>query len=312
MIRPLHPTDVVRYALFSRLGRANRVRVLDDLVQGGMSSLTLRRVCLKALSIPKGERCLVSTSGKDLLALACIRQRSGPGAWEISHLSLSLTGTEDCTELLEELCRLAAQLGAERVFLRILDNDPLAENIKRAGFFPYYLNLEYRGHPKHSPIESVSPLPLRLRTPGDDLGLFRLYNAAVPHKVRTAIGLTMDQWRDSQEKRCGTCIEMVYENRSSICGWLQTTQEPKFGRLEVLAHPDEEGILGALVDQGIRHIGSQRTICAIVSDYQGHLGRLLVEMGLEKTSEYLVMVKFMAVRAESKSVAPTKAAPIRG
>ena len=312
MIRPLHPTDVVRYALFSHLGEANRVRVLDALAKGDSPNLSLAEVCREALSIPRRGQCLVWAAGRNLLGLGSARERSGPRSWEISQLFLSPTETENRTEFLEMLSQFAAERGAERVFLRTLYRDPLEDSCQRAGFFPYYRESLYRGRAKVGPASSSSPLPLRPRVPSDEHDLFRLYNAVVPHQVRMAVGLTMEGWRDSQEKCYSGCKETIYETNGSIRAWLRTTGDSKTGQLEILAHPEEAEIAAYLFDQGLRDIGEQRTTFAVVPEYLAPLQRLLIERRLERTADYLVMVKSMAIRVEEKSVAPTKAAPIQG
>ncbi len=312
MIRPLRPTDVIRYALSSHLRDVNRVHVVGGIVKGDPCRLSLVEVFRETLAIPRGEYHLVWESGRDLLGLASARERSGPRASEISQLFLAAAEEGNGIDLMERLSQLAAGRGAKRIFLRIGDGDPLEDSCRRAGFFPCYRESLYRGQANATPLGSGSSLPLRPRVSLDEHALFRLYNAVVPHKVRTAVGLTMEEWRDGQERCPGSCKEMVYESDEGIGAWLRTTGDSKMGHLEVLFHPGKGEVLDALLDQGLRDLGDRRVVSVIVPEYQGPLHRLLEERGLEETSKYLVMVKFMARRVEEKAAASTKAAPIQG
>ncbi len=313
MIRSLHPTDVLRYVLFQHPEETNRVQVLEDLVIGKPRRLTFPQFCKEGISTDKRGHSLIWVAGKHILGLGSVRERSGPKSWEISQLYLNPSIRDlDCIELFERLSQIVAEHGGERIFLRILAGDPIENIGQRAGFFAYFQEQLFRGTVNDIPESNKSTPPLRTRFPHDNHALFRLYNATVPHKIRVAVGLTMEEWRDSQERCSGKCEESVHEHSGTISASLRITSDSKRCLLEVATHPEEDGTLTDILALGLNLVGTTRTACVIVPEYQPSLQFLLSERGLKKESNYVVMIKMTAKRVGNQSVAPTEAAPIGG
>ena len=303
MIRPLHPTDILRRAFFNGLERVNRAQRLDELVKNSPSTLSIPGLSKEALSFHRKSLSLVGLSQGRLTGLASAQERAGPKAWEVVNLLLPQGNQEEGCELLEHLGQEAAQRGAERLFLRLRRGDTATNIARQAGFFSCFLEFLYLGQVPRSTTSPDSMPPLRPRTPNDDHSLFRLYNAVTPPKVRTALGLTLEEWKESQERPSGSYREVVSEANGTITTWLKTTLHSKLGQLNIIVHPDEGSRLGDLVDYGLGQLGQRASAAFMVQEYQASLPRLVEERGFRRVSEYHFTVKVLAGTVKDKSAA---------
>ncbi len=313
MIRTFQPIDVLRYAIFKHPNEQNRVQLLEDLVKGKTPRLTFAGMCQEALPNPQKIYPLVWSSHQNILGLGAIRERAGNRAWEVSRLFLdSSDEAQDCLPLLEKLSQLAIKRGAQKIFLRLPANDSLEEVCRRAGFFPYYQELAFSGNPSLGQT-NTNPTGWRPRASSDNQPLFRLYNAAVPHKVRTAVGLTMEEWQDSQERCSQKCQEFVYERNGEVLAWLRIMSDYNRYFMDAVAHPQEES---SLLENAFKELSAKNNaktlMCALVPEHQAHFQEILSRNGFQKMAQYVITVKFTAKRVEKETVASTKTAPIGG
>ena len=109
--------------------------------------------------------------------------------------------------------------------MRVRQGDPLADAARLSGFFPCVPEVLYRrpGHRTASldSFPSQTSVSLRKKKRGDDYALFRLYNAAIPSEVRSAVGMTFDQWMASREQSSGRRQEFVLDTHAGVRGWLR-------------------------------------------------------------------------------------------
>ncbi|MCH7930035.1 MAG: hypothetical protein IIA01_05980 [Proteobacteria bacterium] len=75
-----------------------------------------------------------------------MRPRSGSGAWELSHIYASPRWMHRCEALLEHCSAYVGNRGAERLFLRVLEESPLQEVARRTGFFACHTEQVYELH----------------------------------------------------------------------------------------------------------------------------------------------------------------------
>ncbi len=228
---------------------------------------------------------------------------------EESHLS----------ELLETVSREAGACGAERVFMRLRRGDPLADVARRSGFFPripevlykyivslpnrYTVSLPNRGEPGDTGSSSdLAPqdgsLTLRKAKSSDEHGLFRLYNAATPPEIRYSVGMTLEQWAASQEHCSGRCEEYVLDDDESPKASLKVARKSGTGQLMVVAHPGYETHLPWIVSFGLEQLGKVKAVLCLVSEHQVSLQRALAERGFSPASDYITLVKSMAIKAK--------------
>ena len=209
-------------------------------------------------------------------------------------------------DLLESVSRRVAASGGEKVFARLLREDPLVDIARLGGFYPCVAELLYKGPARrdkgaHEVFPETAATHLRTREQVDQFDLFRLYNASTPSEIRHVFAITLDQWRAGQEQYGGRCQEFVLESGSGLRGWLMSGQRSGVGQLAATVHPDNEDSLGPVVDFGLDQLKGTRAVYCLVPEYQVALQRVLTDRGFEPVSEYVTLVKKLAVIAKEKA-----------
>ena len=256
--------------------------------------------------------------GLQLGGLASARVRRGRRAWEIDRLFLAqepslssanwdgqhLVPSTLALDRLERMGEAVGGLGAERLFLRLSSNSPIYLLAQRAGFFPYFEEtlLEAPASRSLGPMLTVSS-DWRELLPEDYQGLFQLYCAATPQAVRSAAGLTFDQWRDAQES-WGRRRDWVAKNNGRVVGWLGFSEFHGVTGVEALANPDEVGMWEALVAGAQTQTGTQRWL---VPDYHEEVASQLLRRQYHEVARYSVMIKTVAVPVASQGMATVEA-----
>ena len=78
-------------------------------------------------------------------------------------------------------------------------------------------------------------------------------------------------------------------------------QRSGVGQLAATVHPDNEDSLGPVVDFGLDQLKGTRAVYCLVPEYQVALQRVLTDRGFEPVSEYVTLVKKLAVIAKEKA-----------
>jgi hypothetical protein len=130
------------------------------------------------------------------------------------------------------------------------------------------------------------------------MGLFQLYNVAVPDCVRRVEATTLREWREGRERGWlgWRSKEFVLEKEDKIVGWLGIYAKGRVGHFDILIHPKEEDSLEALVGVALSCLSSKSTIYCLIPEFSGRLRRLLEEHGLKEEEEYSALVKQLAAR----------------
>jgi len=276
---------------FLLLGRnlPNQARTRDNLQ---------RRLPIACFAGPLGGRwrTWVGLDEGRVRGLLSVRPRTGPRAWEVAYLSIP--PEEEALALLQEPGLALAERGAERLFLRLPADSPLLDLARRVSFLPYGEEDLFLAP---TPLPSPPPLPLRPRSPHDDQQLFQLYSLLVPPQIRQAEGMSLQEWRESQE-RWGT--ERVWEKERRAQGWLRLEKKGGRGTLEVLATPEGlEGLLG----YALRRLRGGGPFLCFAFPFQEELERLLVAYGFRKVGENTLLVKELVARARQPAFIPARA-----
>ena len=245
------------------------------------------------------DRAWVWRTGNRVMGVASVRPRAGRRSWEVPALYIGSTARLAVSELLEQAAKSAAGNGAERVFLRLREDDEVISDARVGGFFPCMSETLYQSASGGSSGTSYGNGPLfdaRMRPmePSDDYGLFRLYNAATPAPVRTLVAMTFDQWQASREQSPGRHEQRVLERDDNVRGWLGTSLGSGVGALSALVHPDDNLVLPEIVSLGLRTLSSANTIWCIVPEYQASLGQILEDRGFEPVEHFITLVKTSA------------------
>ena len=292
-IRRLEPLDVIRCAVAGSGEMSNLALALSEL--GGSQSF---RVSLLALSRrhvwPRSEDSVwVWTDGGRPLGIASVRPRSGSTSWELSHMFADPDCEASIQELLEAATRASASQGAERVFLRLAAESDTVPVARRAGFFPGFRETLYSGRPDLSRIgHGLFDIDSRLRArrDADDHDLFRIYNAATPVRVRQLVGMTLDQWRSSRERRPGRRRERVFEIDGSVRGLIETALRFRTGTLDLSIHPDYAALTPDVVDAGLRSLSRARTVFAMAPEHTPAMVRALETRGFRAAGDFATLV----------------------
>ncbi|MDE2779562.1 MAG: hypothetical protein OXI91_07805 [Chloroflexota bacterium] len=282
---------------------------------------------------PKGRVALAQWQGTRLTGLASARTRSGKRAWELDGLYLpSVTaswansgpaldgkgcrepaeGESEALALLEEVFQAVGERAGERVFLRAPGSSSAVPLARRSGFIAVYGETMVEGPAASRANGAAKQEPhngLRARLPSDDYGVFQLYCAATPMRVRQALGLTFEQWQDARQpgNRGVSPVrqqEWIAEESGRILGWVRLTGRGGSTAAEVMAHPDHPDLLFRLSDFASSRASRLRWL---VPDYQGPVAERLLSRGARTVGEYNMMVKMVTVPAVQYGMAPVEA-----
>ena len=235
-------------------------------------------------------------NGMRLSSLASARMRSGVRAWEVDRLHLK--EPKQALDLLEQIVQCAGSRGAERVFLRVPCDSKIVDEARRAGFSPYYEEMHLTGSEwlPNAPVSGEAPdrFTEAERRPPDQQGLFQLYCAATPQRVREGIGMTIDQWLDSQEPAQTRRDETVLKLDGKIVGWRMREPFGKTATGQLIGHSDHPETIQHLVRM------SCQTQNWLVPDYQEHIAGLLDRQGLHEAGRYTMLIKTVTVPVRSR------------
>lgn len=300
-VRPLELVDISRCVLLGEPDRQNRVHTLSGLDRGTTSRLHVVSALRAGVPVRRLSFVLAVRTGRRVVALASARQRAGRQSWELAYLLVAPGAEDHLPALLEAVSQMVASHGGEKVFARLLRNDPLVDAARHGGFFPRVpetLYVKANNQPDDAPQRRQGEQPvLHRKSRVNDHELFRLYNAATPSEVRYAVGMTFDQWRASQERFGGTLREFVLPEEERVRAWLGVATRSGYGVLSAVAHPDHEHHLPDVVGFGLSNLTSTGTIYCLVPEYQVALQRVLTDNGFLPVSDYVTLVKTMTASA---------------
>ena len=308
MIRTLRTTDLLRVLLDGRSMGPDWAQTWEKVGGKASNNLSPTAVARGLVLQREKERYSVLTEGLHLRALASIRARSGPRAWEVHCLNLSPETEKEGTELLERLCMLAGDEGGEKVFLRLPAQSHVFELARLAGFLPCAQETLYRREASPSPAPLTAKF-IRPILPPDEYPIFRLYNECVPSKVKRTYAMTFDEWNDALEPSGEKVQQGIYEAQGCLRGWVRVGSGKRAAnRVEIMIHPEEEACVWEdLVSWGLQQGRPMAPFLALVPDHQPTLAWVLEKKGFIPTGEYNLMVKSIAVRVKDSALAPAGA-----
>ena len=338
-VQPFRITDALRCTLLNAPGEPNLACPRPTL-NGNQFPLYNAKLWRNAVLQPRNRVALARWQVTRLKGLVSARTRSGGRAWEVDGLYLPAAGSPDIAgngsqgydggkhkldeanadslALLEDLFQAVGERAGERIFLRLPTNSPTLALVRRSGFIVAHNETLLEGpgpmHQSEAATEAAGRSrsmrdELRPKAPSDDYGVFQLYCASVPVRVRQAMGLTFDQWRDAREPASRGVTptrhqEWVAEEANRVVGWVKVAGRGKSVVGEVMAHPEHPELLFRLVDfASCRH----PRLRWLTPDYQSPVRDWLVGRGGRQLGEYTLMVKMVAVPAMQYGMAPVEA-----
>ena len=314
MIRALRPTDVFAYVSFRDQVSRDRGGWGDQLVRSVPPAADL---LVRALGLESGLESWIQIDQGRISGLVSARHRPGADVWDV--VQLALLPADDprrtCTRLLERLVSAAGDQGIQKVFLRLAAEDPASDWARQVGFFRYCYETSYElpEVPKlvHPPVVEH----LRARRAVDHQGLFQLYSAAVPIRVRQAEAMTLHEWRwtDGWGFRVPGLQPILNVARSDFVvdrsprleGWLQVRHRER--SLVVLVGHPEETDQHELVRFGLHRLSAGLGARIPVRDYQHGLGNALENLGFIRAGSFALMARAIAVRIPEAKLVPIRA-----
>ena len=286
MTQGLGIRDTLQRLLLTPLGGRNLAVTRDNLA-GSFTLQVLRQGVLSLRS-----RCTVVTwDGARLACLASARARGGPRAWEVDQLYLPRGDERSLARMLELLGQRAAQRGARRVFLRMLQEPHLEEHARVAGFFPSYEECLLEGQSRGRGEDVLPEARVGSVEARHQQGLFQLYGASTPTVIRQSTGMTLEEWQDSRENSPGKCEETVFEVVGRVRAWLALARYGGTTQPQAMLHP-EVGFLSRVVSLALRKEGKYLWL---VPQYQQALLKELIDRGFNEAGSYSVLVKTVTV-----------------
>jgi hypothetical protein len=304
MIRSLHLADVAPLLLFLGRSPINEARTRDRLSSKRgelLSALTLLKGCLFS---GDREHSLVYFQGGFIQGLVCIRACRGPSAWRVELLLLTQGKEQLCVDLLEKVGSAGDKVRAEHIFLRLDSNSPAVDMARQAGFTHYLTELLYRLDDVRQVAISAQSLVLRPKQSADEHSLFRLYSAATPLQVRSAEGMTLQEWSQSRDR--DATKELVLEKGGEIAAWMRLGLSGMAGRFDILTELGADG-QEQLVDYSLNALKGRRPIYCLVPEFQQQLKCILEERGFYQVTSYCCFSKQLAVRITEPQLVPLRA-----
>ena len=292
MIRPLQPLDIVRYALLAGRGTGNRAVTLDSLGRGAADRVSPMSIPALSLSLlARSAQAVAWTKDRRVVSIGAARPRSGPRTWEVSYLLLG-QGVLDPTDLLAVLTRQIARRGGERIFIRLLSDDPLVDAVQTIGFLYSSREILYRTRRQD---RAAGPAPRR-RTDADEFAIYQLYTASTPMETRLSTGVTFDQWAVARERTGGRSREFVVDADRGIKGWLKTVRRLRTSSATLMVR-DDESTAAELIDYAMASLPRYADVLWPVSEHQAAVRHVLRRRGFDIDSEYVTLVKSMVTPA---------------
>ena len=303
MIRDLRLSDLPRQLFLGGL-RGPDLVCTRETVGRGVGKFSFKGLAKRCI-LSNGDRCAGAlVEGYRLRAVAVVRPRCGPRAWEMEHLYISPQSWQRCEEVLEHCSAATGQQGAHRLFLRVPQESALIDAARRTGFFPCHSETVYFGEnpPRLRPQSPGSGL--RPRAPSDDYLLYRLYNSCTPPQVRSSYGLTLEEWRDAFEPVRGKSQEWVLERTDALGAWLRLSGSRGTVEVEGMVRSEDPELVPFLYSFALEQERSRSRMFWLAPDYQGALQRFLTARGFQPVAHYYVLVKGVTLRVKEASLAP--------
>ncbi|MDE2765261.1 MAG: hypothetical protein OXI25_02360 [Chloroflexota bacterium] len=305
-VRSLHPLDAPRQLLPGRLAGEN-LAVVRGQAGRPPERLTPARLVRRSAAPRSAGRAVVSVDGALLDALVEARPRSGPRSWEVARLFAKDNGERLPGALFDLCASRVAEGGGERLFLRTPLDAEADQAAQRAQFARAHVEEAYRTDKPLRFGAGGATLLLRPALPSDEQALFRLYNATVPASVRSAAGLTVEQWCDSQERAWGEERTYLWEDGGQIRGWVRLAHRGEDLIIDALLHPDETAAAPALAGDAARLAWGHARAVWTVEGYQPALALALKRAGWESGAAYSVLARPVAKRVDEPALALARA-----
>ena len=307
MIRAIYRTDVLSFFFPSPLERPNEAISREVPGRGNFFS---PEIFLEHWLPGKGRRrTWVTDEDGRINSLISVKSNKASRIWYVDYLQVS--DERNCQALLEYVSAAAAGRGVRKLFVSISVNSAMIDVARRAGFSSYNTYYIYRYVGGAAPRPMISPTQYAIRglSTEEEVSLYTLYNAASSPAVRSAEGLTFEEWQD----RSGYCswferrTEYLVYREGALEGYLRVSFSGRTGCFEIVFGRMEGSGLEWLVNYALNLLGGRAQIFGIVSVGQWQLRGLLEHSQFEQTAKFETMFKENVIRVEEPRFMPMRA-----
>ena len=307
MIRAIYRTDVLSFFFSSPLERANEA--ISREVPGRGNFFSPEIFLEHWLPLKGRRRTWVTDEDGRINSLISVKSNKESKIWYVDYLQAS--DENHCYALLEYVSTSAARRGVRKLFINLSVNSPMIDVARRAGFSSYntYYIYKYGGKSVPRPVPTPEQYAIRILSKGEEVPLYTLYHASAPLAVRSAEGLTFEEWQD----RSGCCswfehrTELLVYRGDTLEGFLRISFSGRTGCFEIIFRHIEGMGLEWLVSHALDYLGGKAQIFSIVSVAQWQLRGMLENSQFEQIAKFEAMVRENVVRVEEPRFMPMRA-----
>ncbi|MFA5375500.1 MAG: hypothetical protein WC455_07080 [Dehalococcoidia bacterium] len=307
MIRAIYRTDVLSFFFSSPLERHNEAISREVPGRGNFFS---PEVFLEHWLPLKGRRrTWVTDEDGRINSLISVKSNKESKIWYVDYLQAS--DEKHCYALLEYVGASAARRGVRKLFINLSVNSTVIDVARRAGFTSYntYYIYKYGNRSVPRSVPAPEQYAIRVLSKGEEVSLYTLYNSSAPLAVRSAEGLTFEEWQD----RSGCCswfehrTELLAYRRDTLEGFLRISFSGRTGCFEIIFRHIEGVGLEWLVNHALNCLGGKAQIFSIVSVAQWQLRGMLENSQFEQVSKFEAMIRENVIRVEEPQFIPMRA-----
>ena len=311
MLRPFNPVDVLGLAVLQVRVSPNLAWDRRSMLSGARRSLPMG--ALLGEWVPGRNRRHTWLHSKRGIPLGVVsaRRRNSNGTWEIDRVQIPGGQEGAGVVILEGLSLAMGRTGAERLFLRLAQGSLLEDAASRAGFRPLFSEYLYVRPRAQGPLSvSAAEGALRPEQEEDNFELFRLYNTAVPARVRQAESLSLKDWRGSRNICGGSPVEesWVVESDDGLTAVL-TLGQGKGGKrmVDLLARNQDGGAVRALLERTVEAKGPQSSLVCLLPDYMSAASPDLEALGFHLQGSFDIYARPVVARVRKPRLLPVGA-----
>lgn len=264
-----------------------------------------------------GRRTWIDMRGRQIEGIATARALSRR-VWLIETL-IDASTSGNAVAVLGALLRKAREAASDdrvtHVLLRTRCDSPALEAAFHEGFKQVLIESTWFGRLDVGG-EAVPGVEVRRSEERDEMARFQLFNQVLPLDAREAFALSLDEWRDTRERRWlqrgGQSWVAVVDER--VVGTLELSSSRGNPQLEVVAASDRERAADALLAQAATVVAERRGSRQVqaIATTGSSAERVLHNRGLEPRGEYAQLCLRLArplraaQRASAGLVVPTR------
>jgi hypothetical protein len=242
-------------------------------------------------------------------SLISVKSNKASRIWYVDYLQAS--DEKNCYALLEYVGTCASRRGVRKLFINLSVNSPMIDVARRAGFSSYntYYIYKYGSKTMPRPMPVPEQYAIHMLSKEEEVSLYTLYHASAPLAVRSAEGLTFEDWQD----RSGCCswfehrTEFLVYRGDTLEGYLRISFSGRTGCFEIIFRQIEGVGLEWLVNHALNHLGGKAQVFSIVSVAQWQLRGMLENSQFEQIAKFETMLKENVIRVEEPRFMPMRA-----